>query len=85
MSGYIGNPDAEAEHAMILSENGIHASREAILGRVLTHCLECGGEIDPRRVEFARKHEIKCEYCIECQTEIDKLPKAKVKMLDWVL
>lgn len=84
MSGYAG-PDDESLHAIILSENGIHACQQALVGVILTHCLECGDEIDPRRVEFARKHNIKCEYCIDCQTEIDKLPKAKVKMLDWVL
>lgn len=84
MSGYAG-PDDESLHAIILSENGIHACQQALMGSVLTYCLECGEQIDSRRVEFARKHGIKCEYCVDCQEEVDKRPKAKVKMLDWVL
>lgn len=85
MSGYLGNPDAEAEHALILSENGVYAAREALSGSVLTHCLECGEEIDPKRVSLARKIGMKCELCIECQRLEDQKPKSRVKMLDWVL
>ena len=85
MSGYAGNSDLEAEHALILSENGIHASREAISGRVLEYCVECGEKINPLRVEFARKHGIKCEMCVGCQEVEDKKPKSRIKMLDRIL
>lgn len=85
MSGYTGNPDAEAEHAMILAENGVHAVRQSLSGRILTHCLECGEEINPKRVELARTAGMKCEYCVDCQQEVDKRPRSKVRMLDWIL
>lgn len=85
MSGYTGNPDAEAEHALILAENGIYAAQQELSGRVLTHCLECGEEIDPKRIQFCVDKNMKCEYCIICQAIIEKQPKAKVRMLDWIL
>lgn len=85
MSGYLGNPDAESEHCLILAENGVHAARQALLGSTLTHCLECGQEIDPRRVALANKLNMKCELCIECQRAEDAKPKVRVRMLDWIL
>ena len=42
MSGYTGNPDAESEHALILSENGVNACRSVVEGPVLEECLDCG-------------------------------------------
>ncbi len=83
MSGYLGNPDAESEHALILAENGVAASQAMLVGRVLTHCLDCGDEIPPARRAFAHKLQHKCEYCVTCQEEHDKLPK--IKMLDRIL
>lgn len=85
MSGYIGNPDAEADHALILNENGINAVREALSGRILTHCRECGDQIDPKRVALARSYGMRCELCIDCQREEDKKPKTRIKMLDRIL
>lgn len=85
MSGYIGNPDAEAEHALIFAENGVHASKLALEGPIVDDCRDCGDEINPKRVEFARKMGMTCTRCVKCQEEFDKLPKAKVKMLDRIL
>ena len=83
MSGYGGNPDAEAEHANILAENGIHAARQMLEGRVLTHCLDCGVAIPHARRAYAVRANIKCEYCVTCQGEHDT-PR-RIKMLDHVL
>lgn len=85
MSGYAGNSDLEAEHAMILSENGVHASKLALQGPIVDECVDCGNDINPARVAFARKMGMTCTRCIECQEEFDKLPKQKVKMLDRIL
>lgn len=83
MSGYGGSPDLEAEHALIMSENGIDASRSMLIGEVRKHCLNCEEPIPEPRRQFALKLGHKCLYCIECQDACDKQPK--VKMLDWVL
>lgn len=83
MSGFSGDPDAESKLAIQMSENGIEAHRQALQGRVLTECLDCGREINPKRVEFLRSKNMKCEYCIECQSKYDgiKLPQMLTKML----
>lgn len=83
MSGYTGNPDAESEHALIINENGIHASSMMLVGPVLTECQDCGDEIDPRRVEALASRKMKCMYCITCQPAHDAV--GKVKMLDRIL
>lgn len=83
MSGYTGNPDAEAEHALILAENGVAASQAMLHGRVLSHCLDCGDPIPEARRAFARKLNHKCEYCVTCQADHDISPK--IKMLDRIL
>lgn len=83
MSGYIGNPDAEAEHALILAENGVEAHREQLRGKVYSHCLDCGEEIPAARIQAAIKMKIRCEYCIHCQSDHDKVKKRK--MLDRIL
>lgn len=83
MSGFSGNPDAEAEHALIIAENGINAARSMIDGPVLTECLDCGEEINPKRVEAMRKIGMRCLYCILCQPKYDKAQG--VKMLDRIL
>lgn len=83
MSGYAGNGDLESEHALVLSENGIHASRLMLKGRVLTHCNDCGDEIPAMWVAYALKANIKCEYCVSCQTHHDRRPN--IKMLDRIL
>lgn len=83
MSGYGGSPDLESEHALIMSENGIELSQSMLVGRILTECLDCGEEIDPRRVEYARKTNMKCEWCVKCQESHDKAPSVRMltKML----
>jgi hypothetical protein len=82
MSGYAG-PDDDALHALILSENGINASRAMVDGPVLTDCLDCGESINPARIEAMRKIAMRCMYCIDCQPKYDKRPA--VKMLDRIL
>ena len=83
MSGYIGNPDVEAEHAMILAENGIAAAQSMLEGRVLTHCLDCEEPIAEARRAAAIKSNHKCEYCISCQPAHDRAPA--IRMLDRIL
>ena len=83
MSGYIGNPDAEAEHALILAENGIAAAQSMLKGQVRTHCLDCGEPIAEARRQAAIKANHKCEYCISCQPAHDRAPS--VRMLDRIL
>ena len=80
LSGYIGNPDAESEHALILSENGIAAARAALpKGESRTHCLDC-----QELIAEARRQAMKgCVYCIVCQPKHDTKPR--VKMLDKIL
>lgn len=84
MSGYAG-PDLESEHALILSENGIEASRVELRGQVLTECNDCGNTINPKRVEFLRSKDMKCERCVVCQSIFDAKPKRGIKMLDRIL
>lgn len=83
MSGYAGNGDLESEHALIIAENGIMASRLMLQGRVLTQCASCGDNINIERVRYAIKVKMKCEYCTSCQPQFDKSPK--IKMLDRIL
>ena len=83
MSGYLGNPDAEAEHALVLAENGIMAARAMLQGRALTHCLNCGIPIPEARRRYALGADMKCEYCVTCQEAYDRAPR--IKMLDRIL
>jgi hypothetical protein len=83
MSGYGGNPDLESEHALILSENGIMASQMMLQGQIVSHCLDCGDPIPEARVAYARKANMKCEFCVACQTYHDSAPR--IKMLDRIL
>lgn len=80
MSGYIGNPDAESEHALILAENGVHACRSMIpTGPSASHCHDCGDPIPQAR----REAQPGCKYCVKCQVYHDRVPQ--VKMLDRIL
>lgn len=85
MSGYTGNPDAEAEHAAILAENGVYAAQQALRGPVLNLCLDCGDQINPRRVLFLASKGMRCIRCLNCQQADDLRPKAHIKMLDRIL
>ena len=85
MSGYTGNPDAEAEHAQILAENGIAAAQSMLEGRVLTHCLDCEEPIAEARRQAAIKSNHKCDRCISCQQKFELLPQPKIRMLDRIL
>jgi RNA polymerase-binding transcription factor DksA len=83
MSGYAGNSDLEAEHALILAENAVHAARSMLNGPVLTDCIECGEQINTARVELLKRIGMKCMYCISCQENHDAPPRTK--MLDRIL
>lgn len=85
MSGYTGRPDDESEHAMILVENEIDAVRKQIAGPVFEDCEDCGDPIDQRRVQYMKVNRIRCTRCITCQQIFDKKPKARIKMLDYIL
>ena len=80
MSGYLGNPDAESEHALILAENGIEAARAMIpTGESASQCWDCGDPIPVAR-QTAQKG---CKYCIVCQPAHDRQPR--IRMLDHIL
>lgn len=83
MSGYGGNPDLESEHALIINENGIAASQQMLVGRVLTECADCGEIIPVARINACIKNNMKCEYCIKCQDR-NTMP-VKIKMLTRML
>lgn len=85
MSGYIGNPDAEAEHALILAENGIAAAQSMLKGQVRTHCLDCEEPIAEARRQAAIKSNHKCDRCITCQQKFELRPQPKIRMLDRIL
>lgn len=84
MSGYIGSAaDAAQELAMDAVNNGIHAIREqmrASYGEVsLSHCMECGEEIHPKRREILPG----VKYCVNCQD--GHMVKTNYKMLTKML
>lgn len=83
MSGYAGNSDLEAEHALILAENGVNACSEMLDGPQLDHCTDCGERINPLRVEALKRLNMKCMYCVECQGDHDGVKR--VRMLDRIL
>ena len=85
MSGYIGNPDAEAEHAMILAENGIAAAQSMLKGKVLVNCNDCGEPIPEARRQAAIKANHKCDRCITCQQKFELRPQPKIRMLDRII
>lgn len=80
MSGYLGNPDAESEHAIIVAENGIQAARDALpTGESAYACYDCGEPIPLARRQAQRG----CKFCVVCQPYHDN--HRKVKMLDRIL
>ncbi len=85
MSGYLGDPDAEAKHAHILAENGIHAARLQMEGSVREFCLDqdCGERISDQRRAAAIKFGFRCWFCILCQQKHERRPS--IKMLDRIL
>lgn len=82
MSGYAGCDD-EALHALILAENAIVMAQQMLVGAVLEHCLDCGERISEARRMFLASKQMKCHYCLQCQSDHDK--PARIKMLDHVL
>lgn len=83
MSGYIGNPDAESEHALIFAENGVDAARSLLIsGKVNTHCDDCGEPIAEGRRQFFIQRNQRCLYCVDCQPV---LVAPRVRMLDRIL
>lgn len=80
MSGYLGNADAESEHAIILNENAIAAARAAMpTGPSATVCYDCGDVIPQAR----RIAQVGCKFCVSCQGYHDK--HQRIKMLDRIL
>ena len=84
MSGY-GGVDDEAKHAMIMVENGIHASSIMLIGPQLNKCIDCDDRINPMRVAYMKSIKAKCIRCISCQDLDDAKPRARIKMLDHIL
>lgn len=82
VSGYIGDSaENAAEIADTMVSNEIVAARKDMYdGPSLSHCEECGDEIDPRR-----RAAVACKLCVRCQQEFEKLPKQRMKMLDKIL
>jgi phage/conjugal plasmid C-4 type zinc finger TraR family protein len=84
VSGYTGNADAEAEHAIILAENALHAVRQSIELRdeSADECEECGNEIP-----LARRLALRGVFrCIACQEEHERTyRRPTIKMLDRIL
>ena len=85
MSGYIGNPDAEQEHALILAENGVESSRTLLRGSVRVNCKDCGNPIPELRRQAAMALSHKCDRCITCQQKFELRPQPKIRMLDRIL
>ncbi len=84
MSGYTGRPDDEAEHAIILAENALHAVRQNLYtsSESATECEDCGEEIPEAR----RKAMPGVFQCVHCRELFEKnAPKQKIKMLDRIL
>lgn len=81
MSGYLGDPDYAAMHAMILNENAAHAIRQLLpTGESAHHCNDCDTVIpEARRVAMKG-----CRYCIECQSAHDHGP-VRTKMFTKML
>lgn len=84
MSGYAGDDDG-AEHALVLNENAIAAVQRDMVGEVLEECIDCGDDIDQRRVDALRLNGMKCLRCISCQAIDDRKPKVRIRMLDHIL
>ena len=83
MSGYAG-ADVDAEHALILNENALYAVRQLMDSRPsLQDCEDCGDHINPLRLAALGRYG--CRRCVPCQTQRDKQPKQKIKMLDRIL
>ena len=80
MSGYAG-ADADAEHALILNENAIHAARQLLPSGNFRFrfCQDCGEEIAEKRRALLPG----VMYCVEC-AEFHQV-RQKVKMLDRIL
>ena len=84
MSGYTGNPDSEAEHALIIAENGVHAARQQLVpGRVYEECQDCFNEIPQARREAFINWNVECKYCVHCAPKHEK--RQQIKMLDRIL
>lgn len=74
MSGYAGDADLSL-HQAIQGENGVEAIRQSMVGAVLTHCLDCEEPIPEARRQLAIRDGMKCEYCVSCLEEIQRLEK----------
>ena len=80
MSGYAG-PDNESEHALILSENAIHAARQLLPSGNFRFrfCQDCGEEIPQKRRELLPG----VMFCVACAEH--HLHRPRIRMLDHIL
>lgn len=84
MSGFSGDPDAEATHALILAENALYAARQNLYTstKSAAECDDCGDSIPEAR----RKAMPGVYQCIVCRSLFEKtMHKQKIKMLDRIL
>ena len=79
MAGY-GGPDDDAQAAQDLRDNAINEARNKLYdpSKEILECIDCGSEIPEKR----RRAMPGCPRCVSCQSEFDKLPRAKVRMVD---
>lgn len=84
MSGYLGNPDAEAEHCLILAENAIHAARSQMYdtSHHFEECRDCG-ELIPEARRIALPGVFRCICCQQQHEHTFRRPS--IRMLDHIL
>lgn len=80
MSGY-ASADSDAEHAMVLNENALHAVRQMIPSGNFRFqfCQDCGEEIPKKRREVIPG----VMHCVDCSPF--HMTKQRVRMLDHIL
>lgn len=86
MSGYIGNPDAESEHAMILSENAVHAVQQHLaLQRMRPSAKTCKDEDCGVEIPEIRRQLVPgVQFCVHCAPK-HQVRQQRIKMLDRIL
>lgn len=65
--------DITLEH----NENCVRAQLVGVLGEPEEVCKGCGGDIEPERVEAARKQRLAIIRCISCQNITELLQKTR--------
>lgn len=80
------NADAESEHALILSENAIHAVQQQLaLQRMLPSRKTCKDEDCGNEIPEARRQLVPgVQYCVHCAPK-HQVRQQRIKMLDRIL